>query len=163
MAILGIDPGLEGGLALVNQGGSAVYEPMPTLAAKKGDILDLPSLTRWLKAHKSSIEIAYLEMVASRPGQSAPSVFKFGRGYGAIEGILTALEIPYQLVPPKQWCKLMHAGIEAADPKQKSLIAVSRLFPGIDLRATPRSKKPHDGMVDALLIASFGLRSRTLA
>lgn len=156
--ILGCDPGLQGGLAILSDDG-VITEPMPTVKAKKGELLNLAELTRWLK-EQLPIDRAYLEMVSARPGQGVSSTFKFGRGYGAIEGILTALGIPYQLVTPQAWTKVMHQGIEAADPKAKSLIAVSRLFPGFDLRASDRSRVPHDGMVDALLIAEFGRRTR---
>jgi crossover junction endodeoxyribonuclease RuvC len=155
MKILGIDPGLSGGIAVLSPDGPW-YEPMPTVAAKKGELLNLSALVRLLSGR--DIDIAYLEMVSARPGQGVSSTFKFGRSYGAIEGILTGLKIPYQLVTPQAWTKVIHVGIEAADPKAKSQIAASRLFPSLDLRASVRCKKPHEGVVDALLIAEYGRR-----
>ena len=43
--------------------------------------------------------------------------------------------------------------------KEMSLVSAQRLYPGADLRASTRCKKPHDGIVDALLIATYGLKS----
>ena len=42
------------------------------------------------------------------------------------------------------------------DTKATSLNAARRIFPGETFLATPRSKKPHDGLVDAALIAYVG-------
>jgi crossover junction endodeoxyribonuclease RuvC len=157
--ILGIDPGLDGGVALVTKDMSAIYEPLVSIDVKKGRILDIAWLRDWLRIRKENgLSMALLEFVAARPGQGVSSTFKFGRTYGQIEGLLVALEIPYQLVTPQQWTKEMHSGVEAGDSKAKSLIAVQRLFPGLNLRATPRSTTAHLGIVDALLIAAYGQR-----
>ena len=45
------------------------------------------------------------------------------------------------------------------DTKATSLLAVQRLFPNIDLRASERCKIPHDGIVDALLMAEYCRRN----
>lgn len=161
MSVLGIDPGKTGGLALYD-GRSVLAEPMPVT----GDEIDLAELCRWFRAHRDEIEVVFLEKAASmriaRNGfraQGSVGMFNYGDGFGAIKGILTALGIGYQLILPKQWTRLMHAGT-AADlhPKERSAIAVSRLFPSVDLRASERCRKSHEGMVDALLIATYGYR-----
>lgn len=151
-AFLGVDPGLSGGLALISKDG-VIFEPMPCLDG----VLDLAALTRWIRAHQPRIRVAFLEAVHAMPKQGVSSSFKFGRVYGNVEGVLAALGVPYVLVSPQRWQKVMHAGIEG-QTKQKSLVAVSRLFPNLDLRATPRSRTAHEGIAEALLIAEYGRR-----
>jgi crossover junction endodeoxyribonuclease RuvC len=161
-AVCGIDPGLSGGLALVGKDG-LIVEPMPCYDAKKGKTskryLDLPKLAEWFKAHQGEIRIVFIEQPGYRPGQAVQSGATVGRNFGVIEGMLAALEIPYQIVTPQSWMKQMHAGLPTMDTKARSVIAASRLFPGVDFRASERSRNPHEGMVEACLIAEYGRRS----
>lgn len=158
--VCGIDPGLDGGIALISEAGVLV-EAMPTNEATKGRLIDLPELTRWLFGHRSVIEVVFIEAAQMRPRQATQATFKCGRGFGQIEGILAALNIPYEIVNAGSWAKVMHAGVEGkTDKKAKSKLAVSRLFPGLDLRASERCKVVHDGMAEAVLIAEYGRRKR---
>lgn len=103
----------------------------------------------------------------------------FGFVAGAIQGIVVAAGYPHTLVQPKKWQKEIYQGIPEIrkppvmikkgkmagqmkkgnlDTKAMSLLAAKRLFPTLDLRASERCKKAHDGIVDALLIAEYGAR-----
>ena len=163
MRTFGIDPGLSGGLVLLSQKGKIKGKwVMPT----SENTLDLSSLSQIFQEIKTSSAefggvFAYLELVHSMPKQGVASSFKFGRTFGVLEGMLTAFGIPFMLVTPQKWCKAMHEGVEKLeDPKKRSVIAAGRLFPNIDLRATERSRVPHSGMLDALLIAEWGRRQK---
>jgi crossover junction endodeoxyribonuclease RuvC len=155
--ILGIDPGLTGGLVWLDRETLAadVLTVIPTI----GKQLNLVALSSWLEANTLQTEHAYLEQVHAMPKQGVSSSFKFGRVYGACEALLVAHRIPYELVSPAKWQRQMHAGIERSlEPKQRSLMAVQRLLPGLNLLASERCRKPHAGLVDAALIALYGLR-----
>ena len=155
MGILGIDPGLSGALALSYRDG-LLYEEMPTIETQ----LDLQRLAQLLQGFKEHTDVALLEKVSAMPKQGVSSTFKFGRVYGAVEGMLVALGIPYQLVTPQTWMKVMHQGVEAdLDSKARSQLAFKRLFPKVDLLTGTRRKKPHEGIVEALLIAEYGRRT----
>lgn len=182
-SILGIDPGLDGGLILLSTEGEILkrYE-IPTLEnktkkkSKKVDpqtgekkdrisvnrTVDTVALNRIFLELVGKVDHAILEQVASRPGQAAQAVFKFGRVYGFIEGLLAAHQIRYSLVTPAVWCKVIHAGITGDDAKDRSRLALSRLFPKADLRTELESgrlsKNAHEGLMDALLIAEWGRR-----
>ena len=181
---MGIDPGLTGGIVILNEEGSVENKwPIPTIVSyasgkkkkatkegeqpkkkatksKKTTTLDLIALNQIFTQLKTEVDHAVLEQVASRPGMASPAVFKFGRVYGILEGLLAAHQIPYTLCIPRVWCKVIHAGIEGGmEPKDKSRVALGRLFPAVDLRPTERAIKPHEGMMDALLIAEWGRRT----
>jgi hypothetical protein len=159
MRILGIDPGLNGGLALITEDG-IVTETIPTIGAEKGKTILIPALKNWLLEQK--IDHAYLESVHAIFGASAGSTFKFGVVLGIIQGILSACGISFEMVDPKVWTREMHRGVVGKlKSKQKSEIAVSRLFPNVDLKESPRCTRIHDGMMDALLIAEYGRRRMT--
>lgn len=151
MRVLGIDPGMNGGLAILD-GNSAIVEVMPTAANQ----LDLAALTRWLK--QQEIDMVFLEEVHAIYKVAAAHTFKFGRVFGAVEGVIAALGLPYELVPPKVWQKEVHKPDKKISAKERSALAVSRLFPLMDLRASEDCRTIHDGMADALLIAEYGKR-----
>lgn len=92
------------------------------------------------------------------PKQGIVSAFTYGDHFGAIRGMLVALGLRHVLVAPREWTKELHKGTTAETPKLRSLQAAQRWFPKTNLLATERSKKAHEGLVDALLIADYGRR-----
>ena len=167
MKILGIDPGLDGGLIMLNGVGDILEKrPMPVLSVKgKGKRNpDLPRIVELLQ--DLGPNITYLEKVSARPGNGNVSMFNFGFGFGALVMGLTALSLPYVLVLPQTWCKVMHQTLPAkikADKgikaKQRSLMVFHQMYPELELRKPGQRKTTvHSGMMDALLIAEYGRR-----
>lgn len=160
--VIGIDPGLTGGIAVLLDGNPVYTVVMPVI----GNVLDLPRLIQHLRFPPGDMKLfapplpaVYLERAQPMPKQGSVSTFKFGRTMGQIEGVVTALGLPLVLVPPQRWQKVMHAGIERTlGPKERSAMAVARLYPHLDLRASPRCRKAHEGLVDALLLGAWGAR-----
>ncbi len=101
--------------------------------------------------------LVLIEKAQARPGQGVSSMFNYGTGFGRLMGWCEALGLPYELVTPQAWGKVMHAGTTGTDPKARSLQAVQRLFPGVQL-TVGKSKKVHMGLAEALLIAEYGVR-----
>lgn len=95
-----------------------------------------------------------LEHVGARPGQGVTSMFSFGENFGFIQGLLTAYSIPFELVRPQKWKKEFSI---TAD-KNSSIDVCNRLFPDVSLLATPKCKKPSDGIAEALLMAEYAKR-----
>ena len=85
------------------------------------------------------------------PGQGVTSVFSFGRSLGAIEGVLSALGIPYSLVHSTRWKKA--AGLTGKD-KDAARAKVIREHPEI---ADQLTRKKDVGRADAILLAEYGL------
>ena len=154
--VVGIDPGLTGAVALVSGDGRAVsVDDMPVVTkGKGGHDLDLPALRDLLR--DLAPERVYVERQQARPGNGACAAHTAGRIYGAILGILTALELPYELVTPQRWKKAMLDGEPKDDsnPKAPSLRVARRLFPLVDL-----GRRKDAGRAEALLIAEWGRRA----
>lgn len=165
--ILGIDPGLDGGLVTLSQNRVIHHRfVMPVIETTKrvsgkdktNRLIDLESLDKIMSKIDKITTHAFLEQVGARPDQSAQSVFKFGRVYGILESMLVCHKIPYSYVSPQKWTKEMHDGIEPMEPKDRSKIVVAKLYPHDKLLATRRSSVIHSGLMDALLIAEWGRR-----
>jgi crossover junction endodeoxyribonuclease RuvC len=95
--IICIDPGMSGSVAWTTKDGITEYYNAPYSASELCDVL------RGLKVIENCV--CYVEAVHSFPGQGVSSTFKFGEGFGIIQGLLTALAIPYQMITPQGWMK----------------------------------------------------------
>lgn len=155
--ILGVDPGLDGGLVILGEHGTVVDRAiMPTLVKENGKRdIDRRKLS-WL-VETWAPDLAYVEEVSARPKQGVVSSFAFGKGYGTVLMAMAAHGVGCLEVRPQVWQRVMFAGIEAPDTKAAALQAVAAPWAlGIDWRGTARSKVPHDGLVDAACIARYG-------
>lgn len=153
---VGIDPGRAGGIVALTKSGDVPFKAiMPIRETGEIDGRGLAAIFRsmFLEAH------VVLELAQSFPKQGVASTFTYGRGFGLIEGVLQSLRVQYTLVRPAWWTKILHEGLLKELPaKERSLIACKALFPNLDLRASERCKKFHEGLVDALLLAEYGRR-----
>ena len=69
---------------------------------------------------------------------------------------MTSIEC--KLVTPSTWTKTMHKDLSRRlSAKDRSTHVISQLYPKIDLRASKRARIQHDGLIDAILIARYGL------
>lgn len=146
MIYIGIDPGKNGGIAFISD---VVNVPIQVLKYSDEDLIDSLS-TVTLKDNCRCV----LEKVNAMPGQGVVSMFNFGQNFGFIQGVLKAYEIPFELVPPQKWKK----EFSVTSDKNTSIEVAKRLFPNVNLKATNRCKKDHDGMAEALLMAEYARR-----
>ena len=158
-AVIGIDPGLSGGIAVIRNPNQVDAIPIP---ATEGD-LDVYKIWNWVGYRASPYSpveewnaIAYIEAVHAMPGQGVSSVFKFGYVTGILHGVIRAMKIPLKLVTPQAWKKEILAG--TAKDKQAAIDYCLRVYPNVKLIATDRSRTYHSGMADALCIAEYGYR-----
>lgn len=143
--IIGVDPGAQGGFCW----GYHLAKPISELDF----FIDLLRGTR--NAH------VVIEKAQAMPKQGVVSMFTYGKTCGFLEGVVAAFGHTLELVPPRVWQAEFHAGQDPAlGPKEKSLNAVSYLWPDYDFRKNHRCKNPHDGMVDAVLIRQWAVNRR---
>src|SRR6516165_9978826 len=107
--ILGIDPGLDGALALVDLESGAVVSvfDVPTLKLKNGRILNDYQLAALVDGWSQNVAEAWIEKAWPRPGEAATLSFAFGRNYGQLMGTVTANMIPLREVGPALWKRAM--------------------------------------------------------
>jgi crossover junction endodeoxyribonuclease RuvC len=162
MIIAGIDPGNEGAIAFVSFDGvnfsyQGIFD-MPTLKTegkgktKKGNpkihtVIDEHELRNILTSH--SIHHLFLEKAQSMPGQGAPATFNYACSYAIIRGLCVGLQIPYTLIHPATWKRVMMKDMDKG--KDSAIVRAKQLFPTADI-----GKK--DGRAEALLLALYGIK-----
>lgn len=142
--IIGIDPGLKGGIATEK----SAY-PMP-VGTGKIDAIVLSHLLR-----KADGNVLYVEKVGARPGQGVCSMFNFGFGCGIIEGVALSLGYLVRYVTPQQWKKVV-LGAKYQHDKDGSIAFCRDHYPHINL-CPGRLRVPSDGLADAICIREYGL------
>ena len=148
---IGIDPGLSGAFAVIDGDFVAVYDA-PSVPVKKGSdylVADMASLISQASSQRSCYAI--LEAGIAMPNQSSSSTAKAARGGGLWEGMLVMAGVPYELVRPAAWKKVM--GVTAN--KAEARVMAQKLFPQI---AQQFSRVKDDGRAEAVLIAEFARR-----
>lgn len=152
--ILGIDPGQNGGLAILGKDRVIYYKSVMPILAKE---LDYKKLVEPLTNYQ--IEMVYMEKVGAMPKQGVTSMFNFGKHYGELLGVINMLSLPHVLVRPTEWQNVAHKGMSRKiKPKERSLKVATDMYPDTDLRKSNRAKIAHDGIVDAILIALYGVK-----
>jgi len=161
MIYIGIDPGKDGAIAAIDNDRAVLcIEMAPVVVVGPGtkrdyNVNEMAELVAHIRNSVDGNVVAVLEKQQAMPGQGVASMFSIGRGFGLWEGILAARDIPYRVVHPRTWKKNMLRDSAGDKSKGRSIVEAGRLFPKIDLRRSVRSKKPHDGKAEALLMAAY--------
>jgi crossover junction endodeoxyribonuclease RuvC len=148
--ILGVDPGIHGGLAIVEilDGATPVLldaADIPTIGIKAKERVDAAALCAFIVKHAP--QHAFVERAQAMPRQGASSGFKYGRAVGSIESVITCCDVPLTIVEPSVW-KRAHGlrGSEKEASRQRAL----QVFPSA--HALLARRKDH-GRAEAALIA----------
>lgn len=149
MRILGADPGVHGGLAIVacNDGVApelidAIDIPISGIGAKER--VDVLTIRTWVEKHQPAH--ALIERAQAMPKQGASSGFKYGRAVGAIEAAIALAGVPLTIIEPTAWKKFHHLrGGDKEGGRQRAL----QLFPTAHVLFA--RKKDHNKSEAALL------------
>lgn len=155
MILLGIDPGIRGGCAVISvvngempQALDAIDIPIVGTGAKER--VDVLALRQWILLHRPAH--AVIERAQAMPRQGASSGFKYGRATGSIEATIALCEIPITIIEPSVW-KRKHQ-LRGKDKEGARQLAL-QLFPSA--HALLARRKDH-GRAEALLIALAGMK-----
>ena len=166
MPIIGIDPGLDGAIAVIYDSGFSVVYPMPIVTIgdiKKGKNcreIDTKALYSIIKrvtfTYRKDTKIV-IEKVGARSGQCSVSMLNFGKGYGMIRAVAELLCSKVIWVHPASWKSSLFG--KGKHDKEDSIALAKKLYPKSNLRKTERCTTDDDNMAEALLIAEYGKRT----
>ena len=153
MKIIGIDPGLSGAIAVLENNKVLNIFDMPVMSEGKKNKRQLNSahLVSLLKENMKFNEevVVVVEQVNAMPGQGVTSMFNFGQTFGAIKGVCAALELPIFFVRPSKWKKYFELINSSKDASRTKAI---EMYPKL---SNQLAKKKDVNKSDAILIARF--------
>jgi len=172
MRFVGVDPGITGGLALLNHDATRVKTwPVPVRTILTGgrprkeiDPGELAVLAEDILLSFEDDCVVTIEQVSSSPQMGVSSAFNFGVSYGTIRAVFavfsrharSAHNIRIDAAVPAVWKRHMRVsapGSKTSEMKAIARAAASRLWP----RASNEFKMAKDdGRAEAALLAEYG-------
>ena len=153
MKIIGIDPGLSGAIAILEDKKVLNIFDMPVMAEGKKNKRQLNSaqLVNIIKENtiKNEDIAVVVEQVNAMPGQGVTSMFNFGQTFGAIKGVCAALNLPIFFVRPSKWKKHFELINSSKDASRTKVI---EMYPSL---SNQLAKKKDVNKSDAILIARY--------
>tara|TARA_Y100000590_G_scaffold112009_1_gene127697 strand:- start:234 stop:713 length:480 start_codon:yes stop_codon:yes gene_type:complete len=153
MIIIGIDPGINGAISVIeNKKILEVYDTPTMIDGKKNKRqINSAQVTNIIKERLNSGKevVVVVEHVNAMPGQGVTSMFNFGQSFGVIKGICAALSIPIYFVRPSKWKKYFNL---IKTNKDASRTKVIEAYPGISSKL---HRKKDSNRADAILIALY--------
>ena len=159
MKVIGIDPGLSGAIAIMEDKKVLKTYDMPVMAEGKKNKRQLNSaqLVNIIKNNIKKEEeevVVVVEQVNAMPGQGVTSMFNFGQSFGAIKGVCAALELPIFFVRPSKWKKYFELINSSKDSSRTKVI---EMYPSLSDQLT---RKKDVNKSDAILIARYYSETR---
>ncbi len=153
MKIIGIDPGLNGAIAVLENNKVKEIFDVPVMPEGKKNKRQLNSaqLVKMLKdiSYNKEETVVVVENVSAMPGQGVTSMFNFGQTFGAIKGICAALGLPIFFVRPAKWKKHFDLINSSKDASRTKVI---EMYPSVSEKL---SRKKDVNKADAILIARY--------
>ena len=157
MRVLGIDPGLVGGVACLITGHDLESATprlvdaidVPTFGDDAKRRVDAVALRRWVIAMRP--DRAFIERAQAMPDQGSSSGFHYGRAVGYLEAVVQTCNVPLYLVEPRAWKRYFE--LPPGGDKEAARQLALRIIPEADKRIT---LKKHHGRAEAALIAAYG-------
>lgn len=138
----GIDPGASGAISAIWDDGVPFINHVKLKETER-------DISEFVCSFDSREAFAMIERVHSSPQMGVTSAFSFGRSYGFLRGLLSALSIPYEEVSPQKWQKAM--GCMTRGDKNVSKQKAQQLWPTLKIT---------HANAESLLIAEFARRTR---
>ena len=153
MIIIGIDPGVSGGISILENKKVLEIFDMPTMIDGKKNKrqvngAQVANIIK-KKLNQNNEVIVVVEHVNAMPGQGVTSMFNFGQSFGVIKGICAALNLPIYFVRPAKWKK--HFNLIKTN-KDASRTKVIEVYPEISSKL---HRKKDSNRADAILIALY--------
>jgi crossover junction endodeoxyribonuclease RuvC len=125
MKIGAVDPGLSGGLAVLDTDDHSLWtEVMPTMGDGKKRIVDAYRVGQYfIQSNRPALVV--VEQVSAMPKQGVSSMFKFGMVYGQVLGALQSRMLPIVYVSPRKWKNALNLSSD----KKSSFRMANELFP----------------------------------
>jgi len=158
MIYIGIDNGLTGGLCAISEQSGLIidYCKMPVTKRKKRNEVNIRAVHLWL----SEVTVGNLsnaDYVIEEPNNSrnASTAYSVASSFHSLRGFFETKMLNWHRITPQSWQKSMLGKFPAGESKKYALAKAQELWQGEEFLATPRCKGPHEGIVDAALIAAY--------
>lgn len=114
--------------------------------------IDVVTLARAIDTTKFGMKCAVVEKVDASPNMGVSSAFRFGQGFGILQGVLISHNLQVKYAYPATW----KSGMGLSKSKDESLRLACKLFP--EWQGTFTKDRRSADLAEAALLAYYGER-----
>jgi hypothetical protein len=153
--IVGVDNGLDGGLCAISKHDGSIIDKisMPCLQRSKKREIDIHKINNWLVDLCTPFELAIEEPLAH--ARSSQAVRSMAISFGKLLGMAESHDYTVKRVSVHKWQKHMLGNTVKGKTKEAALAVAEERAPQENWLKNKRCRTPHDGMIDAYLIALY--------
>ena len=161
MITIGIDNGISGGLVALSTHHGLIIGmiPMPSAKYKSRNEVNVKAVHLWLTEITGG-NLSNADYIIEEPNNSrTPSTaYSVSSSFHSLRGFFETKFLPFQRITPQSWQKAMLGKVPTGETKPYALAKAKKLWPKEKWLATQRCSTPHEGLIDAALIAEYGRR-----
>jgi hypothetical protein len=159
--VIGIDNGISGGLVAISAHHGLIIATtiMPSQKHRTRNEVDIQAVHSWISGITDG-QPGRAAYIIEEPNNSrnASTAYSVAASFHSLRGYLEAYHAFYCRITPQSWQKAMLGKVPAGETKAYALAKAREIWPEESWLASPRSKVPHEGIVDSFLIAEHGRR-----
>lgn len=152
--IVGADNGLDGGLCAISQFDGSLIDRicMPTYQQSGKREVNVREVHKWLDDLHTPFTLAIEEPL--KHARSSQAMRSMAISFGKLIGMAECYGYPIARISVHDWQRAMLGkNIPKGKTKELAFLLAQRMEPDEKWLASNRSTKPHDGLIDAFLIA----------
>jgi hypothetical protein len=156
--VIGIDNGISGGLVAISahHGLIIATTAMPSKKHRARNEVDIFALHLWIVKVCGRVNNAAYIIEEPNNSRNASTAYSVAASFHALRGYMEAYHADIRRITPQSWQKAMLGKVPKGETKAFALAKAREIWPDETWLASPRSKVPHEGIVDAFLIAEHG-------
>lgn len=153
MTYLGIDPGKDGALVVIDGAGRCASQVRTRDLLVEGEYLpEVMADTLRSMVVEYLPAGAALELCAGRAGEGRGSMLTVGKGWGLWRGMLAALGVRTLVPAASRWTRMLRD--VPGEGKARAIAYAAAHVPELEL-VGPRCRVPHSGLADAACLALY--------
>lgn len=163
MIVVGIDNGLKGGLCAVDRDTEEIidYTAMPTYEEGDKTEVCVTGIIKFLSRNGADKLLVAIEEPLKH-AKSSQAIRSMSISFGKCVGACNAVHVPVFRIQVKEWQDVeLGKRLAKGQTKTAALRKAQQHWPNESWFATSRSRTPHDGIIDAALIARYFLQNKT--
>jgi hypothetical protein len=160
MIYIGIDNGISGGMCAISQADGVIVslDKMPIKKARSSNEVDVRAFHLWVtEVTRGNLSNAMYILEEPGGSKSAKAAKSMAGSFHSLRGFFETKLLRWERITPQLWQKNLLPGCKAGETKKRAFAKASELWPAESF-ILEGCRTPHDGIVDAALIAEYGRR-----
>lgn len=155
--IIALDNGLDGAIcAIAETDGSVInYTALPTIDRKDKREIDIVATREWIRDLNPQPDSQFVVEEPLHFAKTLASMRSMGISFGTLCGLIRLLGYEPYCMEVKEWQKPVLGRIKRGHSKVEALKLVRQIEPDETWLKNDRCRTPHDGIVDAFLLARY--------